>query len=120
MSDISLLPFALSISGLLALMLLLLAVIMLPETDSDTWFTRTFQQLLLKRTRLGKLLTLRGADQSAFLHSQNIAQMRTLRKNCRGCDNFYYCDEQVKKGKTGYRDLNFCPNREALSQVLRD
>ena len=119
MSDISLMPFALSISGLLALMLLLLAVVMLPETDSDTWLTRSFQRLLLKRTRLGRLLTLRGGNQAVFVDSQSIPQIRTLRQNCRSCDNFYYCDEQVKKGKTAYRDLNFCPNREALSSLLK-
>lgn len=80
-----------------------------------------YRHRLAKRVeslRLNKMLTALGIDVDAWLHSENILDVKRQMSRCSECGNTEQCDETLSGSKVDAADIGFCNNEKELQKII--
>lgn len=96
-----------------------LALLIIPEDESDTPAVRAFQSFKLRRTLFAKVLSRAGIDLDGFVRSHSASELKHYSTLCYSCPHTKTCDQTLRHTMLLPEDFDSCPNRETLRVLLK-
>lgn len=111
--------FAYTVLVAFAISLVVLTMLLLPESPSGQKLQRSYLGSRLATTRLYQMLQRHHVTPAGYINNTSVGDIRKHLQVCRDCSKQAECDDALKYDGLRQQSYAFCPNRSAIEQQMR-